>query len=117
MNFFIKQNSTLPFLTMEVVENGVNSHKKFYEDIQNADITFFMEEIGSCIPYLQCAECCLISDNECESCHEKIYVQYKWKNGDTNKKGNYRGWFEFYFIDSQETLIVPIKEELFIKII
>lgn len=117
MNFFIKQGSNLPILTMEVVENGVNSYKKFYEDLENATITFFMEEIGTCIPVLQCRECCIVTEKECDSCHEKVYIQYKWQTSDTRRKGNYRGWFEIYFLDTQQTLIAPIKEELFIKII
>ena len=35
MEFFINKNSTLPKLKMELVNDGRNDFRKFYEKIQN----------------------------------------------------------------------------------
>ena len=42
MEFFINKNSTLPYLKMELVNDGRNDFRKFYEKIQNATIKFNM---------------------------------------------------------------------------
>lgn len=117
MNFYIKQHSNLPVLTMELIQNGITSNKSMNERLQNAVITFHMEEVGSCIPFIQCAPCCILVEQECSTCHEKVYIQYKWTSEDTMKKGKYKGWFEITFNDDQTTLIAPIREPLNITIL
>jgi hypothetical protein len=117
MNFYIKENSTLPVLTMELIQNGISSNKTMNERLQNANITFFMEEVGSCIPVIQCAPCCILVEQECSDCHEKVYIQYKWTLEDTARKGKYKGWFEITFNDDQSVLIAPIRQTLDITIL
>lgn len=116
-NFIIRQNATMPVLTMELIQDGINGYQNFYDKLENATITFFMEEVGSCIPYLQCRTCCLLIVKECNDCPDKPYIQYKWTANDTRKKGNFRGRFEILFQDTNDLLIVPIKEDLIINII
>jgi hypothetical protein len=43
MEFFINKNSTLPKLKMELINDGRNDFRNFYEKIQNATITFTMD--------------------------------------------------------------------------
>ena len=45
--FYIRQNSTLPTLRMELIEDGRHDFNKFHECIQGADITFTMTNIDS----------------------------------------------------------------------
>ena len=45
MEFFINQNSNLPPLKMELINNGRNDFKKFFEKIQNATIKFNMYDV------------------------------------------------------------------------
>jgi rRNA maturation protein Nop10 len=117
MNFFIRQHSKLPVLTVELIQDGVNSARSINEKLENAVILFFMEEIGSCIPMIQCGECCIVTNTDCPECNEKVYIQYKWQPNDTFKKGRYKGWFEITFNADESLLIVPIKDTLFINII
>ena len=42
MNFYIKKGSELPLLKMELIQDGRNDYHRFFEYIQNADITFTM---------------------------------------------------------------------------
>lgn len=117
MNFFIRQHSQLPVLTVELIQDGINSNKLINQKLENAEILFFMEEIGSCIPTIQCGECCVLTEDNCNDCHDKVYIQYKWQTPDTSKKGKYRGWFEITFKDDNTLLIAPIKNVLYINII
>lgn len=117
MNFYIKQHSMMPVLTVELLEDGISTYQKIYERLENSTVRFFMEEQGSCIPILQCRECCLLVDSDCADCHDKIYIQYKWAAGDTAKKGKFIGWFEITFLDDQTEFIVPIKEPLYITVL
>ena len=45
MEFFINKNSTLPKLKMELVNDGRNDFREFYEKIQNATIKFTMYDV------------------------------------------------------------------------
>lgn len=107
----------MPVLTMELVQDGINTTKTINERLQNAEILFYMEEIGSCIPVIQCGVCCILVDSNCSDCHEKVYIQYKWTQEDTLKKGKFKGWFEITFNNDGAILNAPIKDTLFITII
>lgn len=117
MNFTIRQHSQYPILTMEVLEDGINTYTVLNERLQNATVLFYMEEIGSCIPVIQCGECCILVDEGCDECNEKVYIQYKWTKEDTSRKGKFKGWFEITFLDDTTDFIAPIKETLFITIL
>ena len=99
MEFFINKNSTLPYLKMELVNDGRNDFRKFYEKIQNATIE------------LKC-ETCGIGGDEPE-----YYIVYKWSDRDTRRVGQYNGEFTITFLGGDGTLIAPIREELFINVI
>ena len=45
MEFFINKNSTLPKLKMELVNDGRNDFRQFYEKVQNATIKFTMYDV------------------------------------------------------------------------
>jgi len=104
MEFFINKNSTLPYLKMELVNDGRNDFRKFYEKIQNATITDASIE-------LKC-ETCGIGGDEPE-----YYIVYKWDARDTRRVGQYNGEFTITFLDGTGTLIAPIRDELFINVL
>lgn len=45
MEFSINKSSTLPVLKMELIQDGRNDFYKFYDKVQNANITFTMTDI------------------------------------------------------------------------
>ena len=70
MYFFIKQNSTLPTLRMELIEDGRHDFHKFHEAIQSATITFSMTNIDTNVQRLQklthisnCAKMMIVQNN------------------------------------------------------
>jgi hypothetical protein len=117
MEFFIKQNSTLPILKMEAVLDGrTDAWKEFYSILDNANIRFSMkcEDDGLQKIFMQPA---YITEKERTHPDSPIqyYIYYQWKGKDTSKKGRFVG--EFLIKLSNGELIGPIRENLYINII
>lgn len=116
MEFFIKQNSNLPVLKMDVVMDGrTDVHKNFYNNLENAKVRFSMksEENGMQKIFMKKGLFALKTKTNPDSPKE-YYVVYKWGEKDTNKKGRYIGEFLIIFDDGE--LITPIRENLYINI-
>ena len=53
-----------------------------------------------------------------ESCvGEEYYLTYQFTSKDTSVAGRYLGQFTIIFLDGTGTLVVPIREDLFINIL
>lgn len=124
MNFFIKQNSELPILKMEIINDGRNNYQKFQETIQDANITFSMFNVSTGIYKISNAPC-YIKRKDTDGCSEEYLICYNWKKRDTKEIGTYEGFFNIHFngnLTSEYTsypsgdLIVPIGEKLFITV-
>lgn len=116
MIFQIRQGATLPNLVMELREDGFHQFNSFTQKLQNSEILFHMKENDSCIPVVQCGECCLVEEPNCSGCPSNFFIMYKWQSGDTDKKGFYTGEFEITDVDTGEKFIGPIRQNLQIKI-
>lgn len=122
--FYIRQNSTLPTLRMELIEDGRHDFRKFYESVQNCTITFTMVNVDTKITKIAKAPC-YIKLKEDDGCVEKYVICYDWKPRDTKEAGTFKGTFELTFgeIKSDETeyptgnLNMPIRETLNIVIL
>lgn len=122
--FYIRQNSTLPTLRMELIEDGRHDFRKFYESVQNCTITFTMVNVDTKITKIAKAPC-YIKLKDDDGCVDKYVICYDWKPRDTKETGTFKGTFELTFgeIKSDETeyptgnLNMPIREELTIVIL
>lgn len=122
--FYIRQNSTLPTLRMELIEDGRHDFRKFYESVQNCTITFTMVNVDTKITKIAKAPC-YIKLKEDDGCVDKYVICYDWKPRDTKETGAFKGTFELNFgeIKSDETeyptgnLNMPIRETLNIVIL
>lgn len=123
--FNIVQNATLPYLEMEVINDGRHNFNKIYVALQAADVTFNMTDNNNGIKKIVNKKCNIvpIEDN---GCIEKVKVQYQWCKNDTKEKGQFKGYFKVSFKDDivmedmmfpKGDLIVPIAEELIINVI
>lgn len=126
-NFFINKNSTLPYLRMEVINNGRDDFHKLYTALQSATVYFSMSDIDSGIKRIVNAEANVIEREENdEECEEEYLIEYQWKERDTKIPGIYKGWFKIVFDGNITTsdgetypegnLIVPISDELLIHV-
>ena len=120
MEFFINKNSTLPNLKMELINDGRNDFRKFFEKIQNATIQFNMYDVNTNLKRI--AKSSAEIELKCETCdiggdEPEYYIVYKWSARDTKKPGKFNGEFIITFLDGTGTLIAPIRSELFINIL
>lgn len=123
--FFIKQNSTLPTLRMELIEDGRHDFHKFHECIQAASITFTMVNVDTNVTKVAKADA-YIKLRENNGCTEQYVICYDWKARDTKECGTYKGTFEITFDPSIKNdeytypsgiLNMPIREELYVAIL
>lgn len=117
MEFFINKESTLPVLKMELIQDGRNNFRDFFEKIQNADIFFSMSDVITGVKKIgkKRASTELVIPIDCVG--EEYYITYQFTEKETQKAGRYVGQFTIEFLDGSGTLIAPIKEELFINIL
>ena len=116
-HFFIKKDSTLPILKMRVINDGRYDYKRIFDRIENAAVTFSMvDEKGVPRVYNQQG---LLFSVEKEVCpeDEEFYIGYQFKLKDTKKVGCYKAEFKLDFLDDGASLIVPIREDLFVNVI
>ena len=122
--FFLTQNSTLPTLMLELVEDGRHDYRKFHECIQGASITFSMVNVDTNVTKIANAKA-YIKLREGDDCTEQYVICYDWKKHDTKEAGTFKGTFEIVFdpsIKNDEytypsgTLNMPIREPLYIII-
>lgn len=118
MDFYIKKNATLPVLKMELIDDGRNDYNKFHDKVQNATITFSMTEIENGVKRIGNKTATLFLKEPLSTCNgEEYFIGYKFSSKETKKSGTYIGEFKIVFNDGSGTLLVPIKEDLFIHIL
>lgn len=116
MEFYIVQNSTLPVLKMELDFNGKSSVESYNSILENSTIFFSMRSVenGNLKIINKSAgftNKIFIDPNS----KVEYYLYYKFSSFDTNKLGRYEG--EFTLISDDGTLILPIKEKLYINVV
>ena len=119
MNFFIKQNSILPLLRMEVIEDSNIDYQKFMTMLENSAITFSMRELNTGIYKIanKSGGIVLRKKRVNNAQLDEYFIYYKWESKDTNKIGEFEGEFHIdFFGDNTGNLIVPIREPLIIHI-
>lgn len=124
MNFYINQNSTLPYLRMDVINDGRYDFRKLYLALQNADVYFTMTNVENGVKKIANAKAYVVP--KLDGCKEEYSIEYRWNKRDTKYCGIYVGQFKIVFNDDlvmedfvfpKGELIVPIAEELQINII
>ena len=120
MEFFINKNSTLPKLKMELVNDGRNNFREFYEKVQNALIKFTMYDVETNVKKIANAKASIqLKDPNCSIGGDKpeYYIVYKFTSTDTKRGGRYSGQFTLTFLDGTGTLIAPIRDDLYINVL
>jgi hypothetical protein len=118
MEFFINKGATLNLLKLELIKDGRNDFQKFNEKIQNANIYFTMTDVITGVKRIAKKETGIEQvEPESDCIGDEFYLTYQFTERDTAVAGRYIGQFEIDFLDNSGTLIIPIKEELFINIL
>src|SRR6056300_491498 len=120
MELFINKNSTLTKLKMELINDGRNDIRNFYEKIQNATITFTMYDVETRVKRIasSTANIEMAPSNDCENTETPTYIiSYQFTELQTSRVGRYNGYFTITFLDGTGTLIAPIRDELYINVL
>lgn len=120
MEFFINKDSTLPKLKMELVNDGRNDFRKFYEKIQNATITFTMYDVETKVKRIACSSASIemVVANDCTNTETPTYyISFQFSELQTSRVGRYNGYYTITFLDGTGTLIAPIRDELYINVL
>ena len=124
MTFHITKDSTLPYLRMEVINDGRHDFRKLYYAMQSAIVTFSMVNAETGVKKVANAKAYVVS-KENLSCSEGFVIEYRWNKRDTNTAGLYKGQFRIKFDGTANVngmtfptgeMNVPIAEELNISI-
>jgi len=114
MEFFIKQNATLPVLKMQVVKDGRSGYLQLMEDLAVSTIFFTMVEVETGIPKIVSAPAEIVNLILPLGAEPEYYIYFKFSSRDTNTPGRYVG--QFLIKNDEGNLILPIREELYINI-
>jgi hypothetical protein len=118
MEYFIRQNATSPILVMKIIKDGRNDFHKLHEMLDNSCITFAMINPDCGVYKIAHKNAGYIKT---ETIHpdslDEFVIFYRWAASDTDTPGRYRGEFRIKFYETNEELIVPIREELYINIL
>lgn len=117
MEFSINKSSTLPVLKMELMQDGRNDFYKFYDKVQNANITFTMTDIITGNIKIAKKQATLEQVTPANCVGDEFYITYHFSTKETSLAGRFVGKFEITFLDGSGTLIAPIREELFINVL
>lgn len=118
MNFHINKNATLPILNMELIKDGKYTYREFNDKVQNAKIYFTMANVDTGVKVIGKKEAKLTLKTQYDGCNdEEYYLTYQFTNKETSRPGTYVGNFILEFLDGTGTIIVPIREELYVQII
>lgn len=111
MEFFLKQNSTLPYLKLKVFKDGRTDFKKFADELTTSTITFSMYDEATGIYKILNRPALVMSNDDLIP---EYYVYYAFRKTDTKKIGRYIG--EFKITNSQGEIILPLPEKLYVNI-
>lgn len=118
MEFSINKNSTLPVLKLSLIQDGRHNFSEFYNKIQNADVFFTMTDIITGVKKIAKKPTTIELVEPVVDCvGDEYYLIYQFTERDTANGGRYVGSFTIEFLDGSGTLIVPIREDLFINIL
>lgn len=116
MEFTIGQNSTLPLLKLQVVNDGIENYNSMMEFIERSSIFFSMIDTTNGIPKVYTKPAGFVEKlGLTENASPEYYVYYRFNPNETNRSGRYEG--QFMFINEGGTLVLPIREKLYINIV
>ena len=93
MEFFIKQNATLPVLKLQVVKDGRAGYLQLMQDLEVSTIFFTMINVETGIPKIVSAPASITSLILPEGAPTEYYIYFKFTSRDTNTPGRYTGQF------------------------
>ena len=122
MEFYIRQNSTLPILKLELIDDGKNDKSSFNEKLENCEITLDLINIDGNIPHILSSSCNITNKVKKNNfITDEYFIIHHFTAEETSVVGRYEAKINIQFFDSNmentDLLILPLKEKLFINIV
>jgi surface protein len=115
MEFNIKKNGTLPLLKMQVVDDGRGEFDSFMSFIETSSLYFSMMDVETGSYKIHLDPAGFVEKTQIDpNAKTEYYIYYKFPKKYTNKVGRYEG--EFVLKNTDGTLVLPIREKLYINI-
>ena len=116
MDFYIKQNSTLPFLQIEVFDGGRHSFRKTLSVLTASTVTFSMYDEETGIYRIIDRPAQIVEYTPLSGIGDKTYaIRYQFSKRDTEKFGSFVG--EFKIKNRFGDTIIPISNNININIL
>jgi len=115
MTFFIKKNSTLPYLSVEVFVDGGTQYRNFTDSFSASTITFSMKDEDSDIYRILDKPVSVVENYVTGDGPKSYHLKYQFTKKETSKIGSFIG--EFKITNNNGTYELPINDEIKISII
>jgi hypothetical protein len=115
MNFFIKQNSTLPLLKIKISKDGRSDFQSFINDITNSSLFFSLTDVDTNVPrVLNRPLTSLVNESPNGVSPSEVYFYIQLSFGDTKKTGKFK--LSILIENSSGKISLPLKEDIFVYI-
>lgn len=115
MEFFIKKNSTLPLLKINVIKDGRSDYNRSMKYLEETEIFFSMVNTENNIPKITTRPAGVTKKEQLNtSADTEYYVTYQFTPFDTKKIGRYKG--QFLFRNDTGVMILPLNQEIYINV-
>jgi hypothetical protein len=115
MDFYIKKNSTLPLLKLQVVKDGRSDYNNFMQLLETSSIFFSMINSDTGILKIVSKPAGFVEKTFLDpNAEPEYYIYYQFTNQDTNLIGRYEG--QFLVKTDDGNLILPIREKLYLYV-
>jgi hypothetical protein len=119
MEFFINKGATLPILKLELIQDGRNEvNSTFFDRLQNANIYFTMTDVVTGVKKIAKKNTeieLILPQSNCVG--DEYYLTYQFTERETSVSGRYLAQFTINFLDGSGSLIVPIRENLYVNVL
>lgn len=115
MEFYIGRNSSLPVLKMQVIKDGKHDIDGMLQIIEESVLYFSMKDTQTGIYKILNSSAGFVEKVFLEpNADVEYYLYYRFTKNDTSKTGRFEG--EFLLKSENGTLLLPIRDQLFINI-
>ena len=117
MEFFIRKDSLEPVLKMQLIQDGRNDFRKFYQGLENAMLSFSMKKVDTGEYVILNKAAGIVQKTQVDPINDpEYYIYYRWQPTDVMEVGRYQGQFLIEFLTDGTQLVAPVREDLFINI-
>lgn len=115
MEFFIKKNSTLPLLKINVIKDGRSDYNRDMKYLEETEIFFSMVNEETNVPKITTRPAGVIKKEQSNYGVDLEYsVVYQFTPFDTKKIGRYKG--QFLFKNDTGIMLLPLSQEIYINV-